>query len=56
VESRAQRWRSVSEVLGERRVGGGGWCGGVVVRAALYRLREEGRQSARRGMVNVGAV
>jgi hypothetical protein len=46
----------VCEVLGEKRVGGGAWCGGVVVRASLYRFGEEGRRLARRRMVNGGAV
>jgi hypothetical protein len=55
VESRAWRWRSVCEVLGERRVGGA-WFGGVVAGAALYRLGEEGRRPARQGTVGGGAV
>jgi hypothetical protein len=48
----------------ESRVGGHGvrgaqgeesgraWCGGVVVRASLYRFGEEGRRLARRRTVN----
>jgi hypothetical protein len=35
---------------------GEAWCGGVVAGAALYRLREQGRQPTRQGTVNGGVV